>query len=233
MEYARWLPTLAGPRERPPCQRAGAPRVRRGQPERQARTRRRAAYARTQRLLKTSRKHCAHNVLSGTWEVEPSPVPMALHEPYWHGVFQQPSAHNHRRPPLKGLVEWSLVTPIMVEDVTKAIKGMSDGAPGPDHWSHNDFKGLRREEVAAHFNVWLLAGYPASPLHRGETVLIAKEAGATSPEKQRPITISDIILRCFHKILASWFEATPPWNARQKVFMKGIDDGKRKISNAT
>ena len=75
--------------------------------------------------------------------------------------------------------------------------------------------------MAAHFNVWLLAGYPPSLLRRGETVLIAKEQGATSPEKHRPITISDIILRYFHKIVASRFEATLPWNARQKAFMKG------------
>ena len=105
--------------------------------------------------------------------------------------------------------------------MTRAIKGMSDGAQGPDHRSLSDLKGLRREEVAAHFNVWLLAGYPPSPYHRRETVLIAKEAGATSPEKHRPITISDIILRCFHKILASQLEATLPWNARQKAFVKG------------
>ena len=69
--------------------------------------------------------------------------------------------------------------------------------------------------------MWLLAGYPPAPLHRGETVLIAQEAGAESPEKHRPITISDIILRCFHKVLASRFETTLPWNKRQKAFVKG------------
>ena len=117
--------------------------------------------------------------------------------------------------------EWSLVAPITVEDVTRAIKGMSDGVPGPDGRTLNDLKAIRREEVAAHFNVWLLAGYPPAPLRRGETVLIAKEAGAESPEKHRPITISDIILRCFHKVLAQRFETSLPWNKRQKAFVKG------------
>ena len=93
-EYAWWLPPLAGPGERLPSQRTGAPRVQTGQPVRSAKARCKAAYARTQRLFKTSRKHCARNVLSGTWEVEPSPVPMALQEPYWRGVFQQASAHD-------------------------------------------------------------------------------------------------------------------------------------------
>ena len=181
-EYARWLPPLAVPgRQRTPGQRTGAPRVRTGLPVRSARARRRAAYARTQRLFKTSRKRCARNVLSGTWDEEPSPVPMVLQEPYWRGIFQTASRHDDRRSLPKGHVEWSLVAPITVEDVTRAIKGMSDGAPGPDGRTLNDLKALRREEVAAHFNLWLLAGYPPDQLRRGETVLIAKEADADTP----------------------------------------------------
>ena len=88
-EYAWRFPPLAGPNRRPPGRRSGAPRVRTGQPGSSARARRKAAYARTQRLFRTSRQRCARNVLSGTWEVEPTPVPMALQEPYWRGVFQQ------------------------------------------------------------------------------------------------------------------------------------------------
>ena len=221
-EYARWLPPLAGSeRQRPPRQRPGAPRVRTGQPGRSARAKRRAAYSRTQRLFKISRKRCARNVLSSTWEEEPFPVPMALQEPYWRSIFETASKHDDRRPPPKGPVEWSLVAPITVEDVTRAIKGMSDGAPGPDGRTLGDLKRLRREEVAAHYNLWLLAGYPPDRIRRGRTVLIPKEAGADSPQKHRPITISDIILRCFHKVLASRFEATLPWNTRQKAFMRG------------
>ena len=185
------------------------------------RARRRTSYARTQRSFKLSRRRCAHNVLSSTWEEQPSPVPMATQEPYWRGVFQHASEHDNRKPPPKGPVEWDLVNPITITEVTTAIKGMSDGAPGPDRRSLSDLKRLRREKVAAHFNVWLLAGYPPAPLCRSETVLIAKEQGATSPEKHRPITLSDTILRCFHKILASRFEVTLPWNKRQKAFMRG------------
>ena len=58
-EYARWSPPLAGSHRRPPGPQSGAPRVRAGQPVRSARARRKAAYARTQRLFKTSRKRCA------------------------------------------------------------------------------------------------------------------------------------------------------------------------------
>ena len=66
------------------------------------------------------------------------------------------SRHDDRRLPPKGPVEWSLVASVTVENVTRAIKGMSDGAPGPDGRTLTDLKAIRREEVAAHFNVWLL-----------------------------------------------------------------------------
>ena len=127
-EYARWLPPQAGPNRRPPRQ-TGAPRVRTGQPVLSARARRRTAYARTQGLFRTSRKCYARNVLSVTWEEEPSPVPMATQEPYLRGVFQQASVHDDRRLLPKGPFEWALVKPITIKEVARAIKGMSDGVP--------------------------------------------------------------------------------------------------------
>ena len=80
---------------------------------------------------------------------------------------------------------------------------------------------MRREELAAHFNVWLLAGYPPSALRWGETVLLEKEPGARTPAKLCPITISDITIRCFHKILAWRLTLSLPWNERQKAFQAG------------
>ena len=94
LEYAWWLPPLAVPNGRQPGRRSGAPRVRTGQPG------------------SSSRKRCACNVLSDSCEVEPSPVPMALQEPYWRGVFQQESTHDDRRTPPEEPVEWSLVAPL-------------------------------------------------------------------------------------------------------------------------
>ena len=120
-EYTRWLPPLAGPNRRPPRRRSWAPRVPTGQPVHNARARRRTAYVRTQRLFRTSRKRCVRDVLSGTWEEERFPIPMATQELYWCGVFQQASLHDDRRPPPKGPVEWSLVKPIIIEDVTRAV----------------------------------------------------------------------------------------------------------------
>ena len=210
-EYARWLPPIAKKPRNPPRRPA---RLANTSP----RAKRRANYARVQRSFKSNRSRCARDVLSGSWEVEPSPVPMAEQEPYWRGIFECPSMEDTREPQPKGPIVWSLMAPITISDVTSAIKGMSEGAPGPDGRTLADLKAVRREELAAHFNVWLLAGYPPSALRRGETVLIEKEPGTRTPAKHRPITISDITIRCFHKILAWQLATSLPWNARQKAF---------------
>ena len=131
-------------RQRPPSQRTGAPRVRTGLPEctQPGRNIGLPTHTCTQHLFKTSKKRCACDFLSSTWDVEPFPVPMALQEPYWRGVFQTAMCHDDRRPPPKGPVEWSLVALLTVEDVTRVIKGMSDGALGPNGRTLNGLKAL-------------------------------------------------------------------------------------------
>ena len=78
-------------------------------------------------------------------------------EPYWRGIFENPSIDDTRDPQPKGPIVWGLMALIMTSDVTSAIKGMSDGAPWPDGRTLGDLKVVRREELAAHFNVWLVA----------------------------------------------------------------------------
>ena len=109
---------------------------------------------------------------------------MAEQEPYWHGIFECPSMEDIREPHPKGPIVWGLMTPMTTSDVTSAIKGMSEGAPGPDGRTLGDLKTVRQEELAAHFNVWLLAGYPPSALRRRETALIEKEPGTRTHNRE-------------------------------------------------
>ena len=81
-------------------------------------------------------------------------------------------------------------------------KGMKDGAPGPDGLKLRDLKRFEMAKIAAQFNSWLLAGAPPTRLNEAVTILIPKEPGATEPAKHRPITISSIVLRCFHSVMA-------------------------------
>ena len=77
------------------------------------------------------------------------------------------------------------------------------------------------DRLAAHFNLWLLSGYLPSTLRGGETVLLHKVSGASAPNEFRPITISNIVVRCFHRIMAQRMEMHLPLSLRQKVFRRG------------
>ena len=84
----------------------------------------------------------------------------------------------------------------------RALKKMKDGVLGPDGRRLSDVKALSADKLAGHFNLWLLPGCLLGRLRRGQTVLLPKCAEAEDPAKYRPITMSDIMVRCFHRFLA-------------------------------
>jgi len=51
--------------------------------------------------------------------------------------------------------------------------------------------------------------------------LIPKVEGMRDPAQHRPITMSDMVARCFHHILAKCMENFLPFNIRQKLFRTG------------
>ena len=98
---------------------------------------------------------------------------------------------------------------------------MKDGAPGADSRKLRDLKGIPLTELQCHFNLWLLAGYQPAALRQGVTVFIPKVEGTRDPAQHRPITMSDMVARCFHRILAKRMETFLPFNIRQKAFRAG------------
>ena len=125
-EYDRWLPPIAKPSCNPPRRPA---RPVNNSPQ----ARRRASYARIQCSFKISRRRCAREVLSSSWEAEPSAVPMAEQEPYWRGIFESSSIENTREPQPKGPIVWGLMAPITTSDVTSATSttGLLGRMAGP------------------------------------------------------------------------------------------------------
>ena len=126
---------------------------------------------------------------------------MSVQEPFWRDLFETPSVPDSRSLPVVGQLHWELLHPITSEDVVRVLKKMKDGAPGPDGRKLSDVKAILADELAGHFSLWLLAGCLPGRLCRGQTVLLPKCAEAEDPAKYRPITMSDIVVRCFHRIL--------------------------------
>jgi len=52
-------------------------------------------------------------------------------------------------------------------------------------------------------------------------VLLPKVSGASAPNEFRSITISNIVVRCFHRIMAQRMEMHLPLSLRQKAFRRG------------
>ena len=135
--------------------------------------------------------------------------------------FEQPSVPDNRCPQLVGPPKWELMAPITAEDVEPSLKGMKDGAPGPDGRKLKDVRAIPFDQLAAHFNLSLLSGYLPSTLTGGETVLLPKVSGAGAPNEFRPITISNTVVRCFHRIMAQRMEMHLTLSLGQKAFRRG------------
>ena len=127
---------------------------------------------------------------------------MSVQEPFWSDLFETPSVPDSLSLPVIGEMHWELMHPITAEDVVRALKKMKNGAPGPDGRKLSDVKAMSAAELAGHFNLWLLAMCLPGQVHHAHAVLLPKCAAAGEPAKYRPITMSDIVMRCFHWILA-------------------------------
>ena len=66
------------------------------------------------------------------------------------------------------------IAPITAEDVERSVKGMKDGALGPDGRNLKDMRAIPFDQLEAHFNLWLLSGYLPRTLRGGETLLLPK-----------------------------------------------------------
>lgn len=54
--------------------------------------------------------------------------------------------------------KWELMTPITAEDVDRSLKGTKDAALSPDGRKLKDVRAIYTDQLAAHFNLWLLSG---------------------------------------------------------------------------
>ena len=91
--------------------------------------------------------------------------------------------------------------PISPEEIEMGLKGFNT-APGPDLNSKTD---MRKSDVHAWvivYNAMLLSGITPKRLRASRTTLIHKKNNRLDPKNWRPITISSIIVRVLHKILA-------------------------------
>ncbi len=138
---------------------------------------------------------------------------------YWQGLLERPSPSEDRSPDTVRGQLWGLITPVTREEVDSTLasaKGRT--APGPDGRTSVSVRQLGVQKLAWLFNAILYLGEAPEPLTRARTTLIPKVQDPERPEQFRPISMSSVVIRMFHRILARRVARLAPLPTLQKGF---------------
>ena len=108
-------------------------------------------------------------------------------------------------------VEWSLLAPITKSEVVSALKAMGKSSPGPDRVTPSAALRMNLEDITALLNLMLALESAPPHLCKSRVTLVPKGETVSSLGDLRPITVSSVIMRSMHKILAE------RWSSRLKL----------------
>ncbi|GLV38594.1 hypothetical protein CBL_08587 [Carabus blaptoides fortunei] len=179
------------------------------------RIRRRLMYKDTQRQWLRNPGYCIKNLLGDRPSSEGAP-PKETMIPFWKnkmtmtshstpGYINQTTRHD------------SLWDPIGLEE-TEWCHPPIYSAMGPDGIQSKDVRKLNQVELAVLLNLLMLCDRPPESMLRSRTVLIPKKPEAKEPGDFRPLSISSVLIRCLHKILAKRVTNTIPISDKQTAF---------------
>jgi len=171
--------------------------------------RRRRQYVNVQALYKRSFRNCCQTVISGGWKNnEAVPLPEGMAD-YWETIFSQKSVHDSRDVVPKCEVRYDIWTPIGEAELDKALRTCAKTAPGPDGLSAKDLigrYGLR--ELVKLVNSMMREGDIPEELKLSRTVFVPKGISPRTAGDFRPISITPVLTRAFHKVIAQrWLKA--------------------------
>lgn len=141
--------------------------------------------------------------------------------------METPSQEDDRKWQKLGPVLHGLSRPVSRDELTRALKDMDDTAAGLDGVNRSMLRSADWFGLLGHMDLWLFAGISPRAFREGYTSL-GEKSGANTVSNHRPITVSLIVARLFHRILAGRLTITLPLSPRQKAFMK--TDGWRRTS---
>lgn len=179
------------------------------------RKRRRSEYAKTQKLWQKSPALCLRTILKDARTDRP-PQSDQLWS-YWERVMtsRTPSQLASSRCGSKVLSQ--LWDPISSEEIKKSLPAKNT-SPGPDGMRVKDLLSLPTRLMTRIFNIFLIIGKIPVCLLESRTTLIPKKHDACLPEEFRPITVSSVLVRTFHKVLVNRLQKHIKLNERQKAF---------------
>ncbi|CAL7932985.1 unnamed protein product, partial [Xylocopa violacea] len=178
---------------------------------------RRIEYAQTQRAWNKNPCNCLRKILKD--KTSNSVPPKHVMVPFWQAVMTDgsdasPGINKHN----KAQEINALWAPIEPSEIKEAYPELSS-SPGPDGLSVRQLRAMPIPILVRIFNLFLLLGKIPKHLLESKTILIPKKDGASEPGDYRPITISSVITRTYHKILARRIMRLVNLDKRQKAFI--------------
>ena len=156
-------------------------------------------FKRYQDLFRKNKKSLMQEVINGQTEDERTPTEGDIQQ-YFNDVFAEKSLPGNFKSEPK-VRKNDTYFPLTPDEIQEALKGLNT-APGPDYISKTDMRKIDAHAWAIIYNVMLWKGVTPERLRASRTTLLHKKNDRTDPRNWRPITISSIIVRIFHKILA-------------------------------
>ena len=155
-------------------------------------------YIKLQELYKKNRKAAYNKVVA-----ESSFSEELKHEPvfsYWRNLMTKPD-YTSFVPSMsnKNIDINYFVTP---EEVAK-VKMKYSTAPGPDNLTVKGLNKINIRQRAKLYSIFLKMSWVPDVILSSRTIFIPKGINVSEPSRMRPITISSVMLRRYHKIIAA------------------------------
>ncbi|KAA3674947.1 uncharacterized protein DEA37_0001540 [Paragonimus westermani] len=183
---------------------------------------RRIQFGHIQNLYKRRRKDAASTVLDGRWRNAYLENDFKFNgfNDYWLRILRGDRITDTRPPRNLLARNDALAAPVTSGEVTKALHNMEGSAPGPDRLTPNDLRKYRPASLSALFNCLLLSGILPKSLNIARITFVPKVSVPTSPADFRPISITSVVTRCFHKILFDRWSRLFPFDRHQFGFLR-------------
>lgn len=178
---------------------------------------RRGEYARTQRAWKKNSCNCLRvHLKDKTTSITPEKGAMV---PFWRTIMTKTSDQTPGVNPIpqpQSIKElWRPIKPI---EVKKAFPELTT-SPGSDGITACQLRAVPMKVHIGITNLLLLCGRLPKQLLKSKTTLMPKKDGASEPGDLRPITVSSVLTRLYHKILANQLARFINLDKRQKAFL--------------
>lgn len=182
--------------------------------------RKKQEYSYIQALFKRGSKRAADYILNPV-RVGDSQAPTHTEMfDFWEKIYKGKGHHEHavleEDPSRSSEAANRIWAPISVDEI-KASELHYKSSPGPDYVTVKQWRSLPRDLRCLFYNILMAEGRIAPELLRARTVFIPKTDNPDAPGSYRPIGITSVIIRQYHRILARRLRAYHGFDRRQKA----------------